>query len=337
MEKIDIHNYEAFFLDHLEGNLSEEGQEQLSSFLAENPELLDELNEMGDISILSLTEPTTQLNKEFLKADPAVLSALTVDDWMITSVEGDLSTAQTTQLNDYVAANGLEKTFKTYQATKLEVNQAETFGSTSNLKRKGGFVVPMYAKWASVAAILLVGFLTIDFNSEEESLSDAFIPETALNFQKRSKTDFGLRIISSEDENVESVTNSYEIVREDNFVNIVIPEDEVIDTIAPFIMPDVNDDPIVNLDKDRDSSIVNPDIVPVKIEEDEQDEIAETVIPAKENDVVTEEPYKLFTNATGNLLNRDVSFTRDRKKESDDYVAYHFKVGRFEFDRKKSK
>ena len=39
MEQLNIHNYEAFYLDFLEGNLNEEETSQLFCFLDENPSL----------------------------------------------------------------------------------------------------------------------------------------------------------------------------------------------------------------------------------------------------------------------------------------------------------
>jgi hypothetical protein len=123
----------------------------------------------------------------------------------------------------------------------------------------------------------------------------------------------------------------------DQFVDVVIPKKPDLDSIDPMILPDVNNDPIVNNIPFNVDSSPTPPIIPEIIDQHEDDEIAVVANTTKENQVVTEEPFKVFTNATGNLLNRDVSFTRDRKKESDDYIAYHFKIGRFEFDRKKSK
>ena len=54
MERISIFNYEAFYLDFLEGNLSEEDHALFLLFLEENPELkvVDE-----DLPALELEQP----------------------------------------------------------------------------------------------------------------------------------------------------------------------------------------------------------------------------------------------------------------------------------------
>lgn len=43
MESINIHNYEAFWLDYIEGNLDEQATEQLMAFLEKHPELKPDL------------------------------------------------------------------------------------------------------------------------------------------------------------------------------------------------------------------------------------------------------------------------------------------------------
>ena len=50
-----------------------------------------------------------------------------------------------------------------------------------------------------------------------------------------------------------------------------------------------------------------------------------------------EQPYRLITNAASDLINREVSFTREKDNATENYVAYGFKLGKFEFERKKSK
>ena len=116
MEKINLHNYEAFFLDHLEGNLSEQQLLDLDDFLIEHPQLKVELDEMGGFDDLMLAAGTPEFeDKANLKADPSVLSAFTVDDWMIASIEGQLNQKDQKLLDQYIQANGLAATFAAYQ------------------------------------------------------------------------------------------------------------------------------------------------------------------------------------------------------------------------------
>ncbi|OIQ36596.1 MAG: hypothetical protein BM555_02460 [Crocinitomix sp. MedPE-SWsnd] len=335
MERIDLHNYEAFFLDHLEGNLSEEGQAELSMFLSENPQLAAELEEIGDISELNFVGAEASLDKEFLKANPSVISALTVDDWMIDSVEGNLSESQQLQLDTYVSQNGLQNSFKVYQNTILNADESLTFGAKADLKRKDGFVIPFYAKWMAAAAIILLIANTVDFSSSEEIVTnnEVFVAGTILD--KKSNGNAATRKINHKIEEPNSLENPFVIIKDENLVDVVVPDEIMKDTIDNMKVDIYQEDPIVNNVPEVDTTTL-PKITPKVIPEDDQN-ISVIEVPTKENEVVVEEPFKVLTNRTGNLLNRDISFTRDRKKETDDYVAYHFKIGRFEFDRKKSK
>jgi len=51
MEKITRHNFESFFLDYLEGELSDELKMELEVFLTENPDLAEELEEFESVSL----------------------------------------------------------------------------------------------------------------------------------------------------------------------------------------------------------------------------------------------------------------------------------------------
>lgn len=51
MEKINLHNYEAYFLDFAEGNLSDAQIQQMEEFLNLHPELRTELEDFEPISI----------------------------------------------------------------------------------------------------------------------------------------------------------------------------------------------------------------------------------------------------------------------------------------------
>ena len=105
---------------------------------------------------------------------------------------------------------------------------------------------------------------------------------------------------------------------------------KVIDTTS--LSPNVRDTDGSNaLNKDEfveQEEDDNPGIDP-----DYADEEPDVVVAS----VKTEEPYKLVTDAASNFVNKDVKFTRDKDVASNDYVAYSFKVGKFEFERKKSR
>ena len=341
MERINLHNYEAFFLDYLEGNLSDEQLLELDEFLLTHSELKDELSDMGGLDDLALSSPEATFNeKNALKADPTVLSLFTVDDWMIAAVENQLSASELTQLNQFVSANGLDGKFAAYQKTVLEPNEKEVFGSKNNLKRKPGLVIPLFYRYAAVAAavILLIG-LTV-FNNNGNSDPTEGIETIVASNPSDFKTNFtgSIKQFENKENNFDtpSTNISNQVIEREqpNLADvdsiIVLPESK-----DPFIDPQIAN----NNQQDKDSILGDPNKEIKEKEKNlpENDDVA-VVAPTKSaKNIVTEEPYKLFTNATGNFIKRPVVFTRDKEVDSDEYVAYHFKIGRFEFDRKKSK
>jgi hypothetical protein len=108
---------------------------------------------------------------------------------------------------------------------------------------------------------------------------------------------------------------------------------------SPVLRDTSTTQPFFELRKDDIEELNNDAIV-----QENQDD-PHPIIPEEINDdsdvvlasVTTEEPYKIVTNAASNLMNRDVKFTRDRNVISNDYVSYGFKLGKFEFERKKSR
>ena len=75
----------------------------------------------------------------------------------------------------------------------------------------------------------------------------------------------------------------------------------------------------------------------VKLDPKEQKEEIKSYEEYKKekNSIITEEPIKVVTNIAEKVFNRNVSYERDKESDSGKTVGHHFKLGRFEFDRKK--
>lgn len=94
--KINRHNYEVFLLDHLEGRLSVEEQQELEKFLLLNPDCTSELSEK-DLWILeggelSFSYPETL--KKYFPDHSTVLKDHNFDMFSIARMEGDLENEQ---------------------------------------------------------------------------------------------------------------------------------------------------------------------------------------------------------------------------------------------------
>ena len=149
---IDIHNYEAYYLDYLEGNLDVATSELLELFLAEHPELTID----GELPQL---EPDMRIDASFkssLKKEAAEeITAENLDYFLIAELEKQLSSGQQLQLNTFLARHPeLEKERRIVQSLVLEAGNEE-YAHKESLK-KGGRIIPLWVKVAAAAAVLLL-------------------------------------------------------------------------------------------------------------------------------------------------------------------------------------
>jgi len=155
-------NYEAYFLDYLEGNLSPEQEEVLNRFLTFNPDLEEELH---SFSFLSLSPERKELpDKSNLKKEiplqTETLSSGNVELFCIAYLEGDLSEKQKKALFDFLEANpAYEEVLGKYRLTYLQPEKIIFPGKQKLVKGKKLTIhwrifIPLAAA-ASLALILL--------------------------------------------------------------------------------------------------------------------------------------------------------------------------------------
>jgi len=117
--KPDRLNYEIWFTDWLDGNLSEQQIAELKLFLSENPDLEEELN---GLALVSLNPPDLTFNgKKRLEQSPERLSESQFEHLCIASLENDLTPAQKTELDWIINTDeSRRKSFELIQKLKLK-------------------------------------------------------------------------------------------------------------------------------------------------------------------------------------------------------------------------
>jgi hypothetical protein len=158
MEKISIFNYEAYYLDFLEGNLNEEDTAVLMDFLKKHPELEIDGEEMQVLHTENIF-----LDKEFLKGMKQVdlvadqINDDSLEQFMIASIEGKLSEQKQSELNKILSAN--EKAAAEMALYKKTILSAPVmiFDGKEELKQKKTIVLWPY--FAMAAAASLIAFL----------------------------------------------------------------------------------------------------------------------------------------------------------------------------------
>lgn len=348
MEKINLNNYEAFFLDYLEGSLSAQQEFELMDFLEKHPALKEELD--MDLDELTLDPQADSIDTSLFKKEG--VKDEEVEDLMVASVEGLLSVKETAALTDYVVANDLHADLAAYNRTKLKPNLAEVYGNKKELKKRKR-IAPLFYTLIGAATIAI----TIWGVNSNKDFQDTSVDNKTMAIAEMS-------------EPIEPKTSAHIIVQRDfdilmdisalghnelhqNVQVIENSEDKIVTTSGVKLQDDtptiVNDIPL-----DKQSSIGgNPptdlqktdDLKPVKIQPDDhelkkpEERILDrpTYDKQKKNkdEIITEEPIKVITDLAGNFFNKDLSYKRDRNTKSDQLVSHHVKIGKFEFERKK--
>ncbi|MDY6801015.1 MAG: hypothetical protein SVU94_07300 [Bacteroidota bacterium] len=183
MTEINRHNYEVFFIDYMDGNLTPAQEKRLWSFLKENPDLKKELEDFELFNIQNEKQPFPekhQLKKTGL-LDEANSSVF--DEICIGYIEGDLSLKEESTFKEYLNSNpGKSKVLKIYKQTKLKADTLILFPDKEKLKKSGMvFALKRLYPYIAVAAsilLLLAAYLFVPQKSNESFSNQVAVFET---------------------------------------------------------------------------------------------------------------------------------------------------------------
>ena len=178
---INIENYEAFYLDFLEGNLNEDENRAFLTFLEENPDLIQD----EDLMSFSAENPLESLDNNFIKNlkvfdKSETISAENYENFMIASVEKQLGVTKQTELKDFITKHKkLQEEYNLYQKAILFPDTTIVYAEKNKLKR--GIVIPLYGKFISIAAALAIIFFAIPTNNPNLSSGELVASRRILN------------------------------------------------------------------------------------------------------------------------------------------------------------
>lgn len=171
MEGINRNNYESFFLDYLDGNLSAARRMDLMVFLRKNPDLKQELKDYKHIQLIQ--EQTEFPGKASLKKQLVVRDDpeyTLFDELCIDRLEGSLSPDQVKAFDQFLeeASPKKRKIYALYLETCLKPNPSIRFTSRDQLKKgslfnlQGGYLYRALALAATLLLLAVVHFLVPD-------------------------------------------------------------------------------------------------------------------------------------------------------------------------------
>ena len=125
--RINRENYEAYFIDYLEGNLDELLVNDFIEFLQNNPDLKEELSLFESHTVPS--ENTSFEHKEKLYKDKFDAEK-EFNQASIACLEEDISTAEKTNFHNYLSKHPEKKRdFILFGKTKLKADENIVFGN----------------------------------------------------------------------------------------------------------------------------------------------------------------------------------------------------------------
>lgn len=169
--KINRNNYEAFFIDYLEGNLDEKMVDDFIEFLQQNPDLKEELSLFENVS--AVQEEVTFNKKELLFKEKYDFE----DEFnkaAVARLEGDISEAEKVEFEKYISTHPEKnKEIELFNKTKLQPDKNVVFNKKNKLYRySAGRTILLWT--TRVAAILVLAFAVYIFI---DKTSNNLIPE----------------------------------------------------------------------------------------------------------------------------------------------------------------
>ena len=172
--KINRDNYEAYFIDYLEGNLNEILKDDFLEFLQKNPDLKEELALVQ--SLYLEPEEISFTKKELLMKEKYDLEEI-FDETAVALLEGDVSAEEKVKFERYLSIHPeKQQEIELFAKTKLIPDETIEFGKKSQLyHRTLGRKVYLWSVRA--AAILILGLAVYWFTDE---MKNSQIPENKM-------------------------------------------------------------------------------------------------------------------------------------------------------------
>jgi len=183
MKTIDKNNYEAYYLDFLEGRLNESHTILLMTFLDQFPEL------RIDNELVTLEQKSIFLDESYKKSLKQVLfeeelvTKSTINSFLIAQTENILSETKIREVEQFIGHNPsylIEQ--RLFQASHLKVNKEDVYKEKSSLKKTSviplRFIMTAVAVAASVALFFLLGDFYTSPNTIANNKQSATIKKT---------------------------------------------------------------------------------------------------------------------------------------------------------------
>jgi hypothetical protein len=264
--KITRDNYEGFLLDHAEGQLSVEQEDELLRFMAENPDL----EICPDDSMIRLPVPVAifPLKEDMKKGGlNGVINRSNFGQFYIARMEGDLDPSGERDLETFIDNNpDLAGEAAIYRSLILKPDKNIQFPAKQSLRKRKGLALKLFAGntlkrdiyrvlsvAASIAVLISAGFFVFNQSYRVKPANpyavenNSLLQETVTDMiaEDASETDASVTVIAegnivstiSSDSDVKR--NSTEVLSKHSDVllsdQLTTPRDEILPVIRPIV------------------------------------------------------------------------------------------------------
>jgi hypothetical protein len=336
MNKIDIHNYEAYLLDFSEGNLTGDLQMELELFLIQHPEL--EIN-LDELSLVTLeNENPSFSDKNALKKSE---NDLVSETQFIAYIENQLPKNERLNLEKSCAINPiLEKELALYTNAIASPDTSIVFENKQSLKRKPkviwfNFSATQYA--AAACVLFLVGLFMLwpktRIDPETSTLAnktDVVISNKIISYSQNSAqattntSDAAMQKTSNSlAEKTSIISNKQQPLIATNSVKEIIKTSTIKDTVRIIN----NDSPVISSPKNEvlialnASSVVKQKTV-VQVITENDDEVASVNTDRKDKGI-----WATASRLFKNLNHAGVKTVNGDEEENKTNTAYAITLG----------
>ena len=178
---ISRNNYEVYFIDYIDGNLSSTQAKELQAFLEQNPDLAAELNGIEKAHLQPVETPYSK--RELLKKDSQWGVANRLDYLCIAKIEGDITGSEDKELTHLLKTDTRAGTaLSDIKRAKLFANTELVFAKKSSIKRIGlaniSHKMLLSISSGVAAAIILFFALSVGINQFDTINGEYFAADT---------------------------------------------------------------------------------------------------------------------------------------------------------------
>jgi uncharacterized membrane protein YheB (UPF0754 family) len=333
MERISIFNYEAFYLDFLEGNLSEEDAALLLAFLDENPQLKVEDEEMPIFGCENASlDASFKANLKQLVFNETAITLNNSEQFLIAETENLLSEEKKAELTSFVLKHPeLVQTQKLYAATHFVADKSIVFADKDSLKQSKKIVLWPLISLAVAASVAILFFL---WNSTTNGITDN---GTSISKHKEIK-----KVPYQKNEQIKNVPNN-KIQKTESDSYVPVFENTSDDLNVATVLPE------------KKTPLFIKGLIPRHVKELKgteqlydviENEMAYTNVDPRVNEEPSDyailgfndmnNPISPITNRLANVVKQEVDF-RTAKATSKRSGGFYLKIGKLEISHRTSK